>query len=48
MKFEIMEYNHVLNSDQVLASGETLQDAFEKFESMPHNISGMIWIRRRM
>ena len=45
--FEILEYDHILNCDRLLAKGKTLQDAFKEFESMPHNVSGMVWIRRR-
>ncbi len=44
--FKIMEYDHVLNRDIVLAEGETLQAAFLEFEKVPHNVNGMIWVRR--
>lgn len=45
--YQIMEYDQLLNCDHVLASGETLQDAFKEFESRPHHIQGTVWIRRR-
>lgn len=47
MKYELYTYNDVLNRDNIIVTGETLEELLKNFAPIAKNIKNKYFIRRK-